>query len=77
MQKHSGSSWKGYCKMFYPSSLIIKNRVKNTNNFRFKHVMLLHIKNEIKGLNPNKTTTHNNISPNILRPTAEVTTSTL
>ena len=39
--------------------------------------MLLHIKNEIKGLNPNKTTTHNNISPNILRSTAEVTTSTL
>ena len=51
---------------FYPSTLIIKNKVKNTNTFRFKHIMLLHIKNEIKGLNPNKTTTHNNISPKIL-----------
>ena len=39
--------------------------------------MLLHIKNEIKGLNPNKTTTHNNISPKILRLSAEVTASTL
>ena len=39
--------------------------------------MLSDIKNEIKGLNPNKATTHNNISPKILRPSAEVTANTL
>ena len=44
-----------------PSILIIKNKIENTNTFRFKHVMLSDIKNEIKGLNPNKATTHNNI----------------
>ena len=39
--------------------------------------MLSDIKNEIKGLNPNKATTHNNIPPKILRQSAEVTANTL
>ena len=51
---------------FRSSILIIKNKIKNTNIFRFKHVMISHIKNEIKGLNPNKATKHNNIPPKIL-----------
>ena len=60
-----------------PSILIIKNKIENTNTFRFKHVMLSDIKNEIKGLNPNKATTHNNIPPKILRQSAEVTANTM
>ena len=52
---------------FHPSSLIIKNKIKNTNTFRFKHVMLSDIKNEVKGLHSNQATTHNNIPPKILR----------
>ena len=39
--------------------------------------MLSDIKNEVKGLNPNKVTTHNNIPPKILAQTAEVTANTL
>ena len=39
--------------------------------------MLSDIKNEIKGLNPNKATTQNNIPPKILRQSAEVTANTL
>ena len=39
--------------------------------------MLSDIKNEIKGLNPNKATTHNNIPPKILRQSAEVTANTM
>ena len=54
---------------FHPSILITKNRINNNNTFRFKHVMLSDIKNEIEGMNPNKATTHNNIHPNILRQT--------
>ena len=62
---------------FHPSTLIIKNKIKNTNTFCFQNVMLLYIKNEIKGLNPNKATSHNNIHPKILRQSAEVTANTL
>ena len=62
---------------FHPSILIIKNKIENTNTFRFKHVMLSDIKNEIKGLNSNKEATHNNMPPKILRQSAEVTTNTL
>ena len=39
--------------------------------------MLSDVKNEIKGLNPNKATTHNNIPPKILRLSAEVTANIL
>ena len=39
--------------------------------------MLSDIKNKIKGLNPNKPTTHNNIPPKILRKSAEVIANTL
>ena len=39
--------------------------------------MLSDIKNEIKGLNPNKATIQNNIPPKILRQSAEVTANTL
>ena len=52
---------------FHPSILIIKNKIKNTNTFCFKHVMPSDIKNEIKGLNPNKAITHNNIPSKIPR----------
>ena len=51
--------------------------MKNTNTFRFKHVTLSDIKNEIKGLNVNKATTHNDIPPKILRQNVEVTENTL
>ena len=46
------------------STLIIRNKIKNTNTFRFKHVMPSEFKNEIKSLNLNKTSIHNNIPPN-------------
>ena len=59
---------------FHPKILIIKNKIKN---FRFNHVILSDIKNEIKSLNPSKATTHNNIPPKILRQSAEVTGNTL
>ena len=39
--------------------------------------MLSDIKNQIKGLNPNEATAHNNIPPKILRRSAEVTANTL
>ena len=39
--------------------------------------MLSDIQNEIKGLNPNKATTHNNIPPNMLRQSTEVTANTI
>ena len=42
---------------FHPTILIIKNEIKNTNIFGFKHVMLSDIKNKIKSLNSNKGTT--------------------
>ena len=48
-----------------PHILIIRNKIENTNTFRFKRVMLSKIKNEIKGLNPSKATTYNNIPPKI------------
>ena len=62
---------------FHPSILITKTKIKNTNTFRFKHFMLSDIKNEIKGLNPNKATTHNNIPPKILGQSDEVTANAL
>ena len=62
---------------FHHSIFIIKNKIKNTNTFRFKHVMLSDIKSEIKGLNPNKATAHNNILPKILWKSAEGTVNTL
>ena len=33
---------------FHRSILIIKNKIENTNTFRFKHVILSDIKNELK-----------------------------
>ena len=62
---------------FHRSILIIKNKMENTNIFRFKHVMLSDIKNEIKGFDSSKATTHNNIPPKILRQSAEVTANTM
>ena len=38
--------------------------------------MLSDIQNQIKGLNPNKATTHNNIPPKMLRQSTEVTANT-
>ena len=48
-----------------------------TDGFRFKHVILSDIKNDIKGLYPTKATTHNNTPPKILRQSVEVTGNTL
>ena len=62
---------------FYLSILIIKNKTENANIFRFKHVMLSDIKNQIKGQNTKKATTHNNITPKILPQSPEVTAKTL
>ena len=62
---------------FHPTILIIKNKIKNTNTFGFKHAMLSDIKNKIKGLNPNKGTTYNNIPTKIIPQNAEVTANTL
>ena len=52
---------------FHLSILIIKNKMRSTDTFRFEPVTLSDIQNEIKNLNPNKVTTHNNISPKIFR----------
>ena len=41
--------------------------MRSTDTFRFEPVTLSDIQNEIKNLNPNKVTTHNNISPKIFR----------
>ena len=52
---------------FHLSILIIKNKMRSTDTFRFEPVTLSDIQNEIKNLNPNKVATHNNISPKIFR----------
>ena len=39
--------------------------------------MLSDIKNQIKGLNPNEATTHNDIHPKIVRQSVEITANTL
>ena len=52
---------------FHLSILIIKNKMRSTDTFRFEPVTLSDIQNEIKNLNPNKVTKHNNISPKIFR----------
>ena len=52
---------------FHLSILIIKNKMRSTDTFRFEPVTLSDIQNEIKNLNPNKVTTNNNISPKIFR----------
>ena len=52
---------------FHLSILIIKNKMRSTDTFRFEPVTLSDIQNEIKNLNPNKVTTHDNISPKIFR----------
>ena len=52
---------------FHLSILIMKNKMRSTDTFRFEPVTLSDIQNEIKNLNPNKVTTHNNISPKIFR----------
>ena len=56
--------------------LIIKNKTRNTNTFRFELVTLLDIPNEVKSLNSNKATTHNNIPLKILRQSIETTANT-
>ena len=45
---------------------------KDTNTFRSEQVILSEIKNEIKDLYPNRTTTHNNISLEILQQNAKL-----
>ena len=60
------------CK-FHTSILIIKNKIRSTDTFRFELVTSSDIQNEIKSLNPNKTTTRNYIPPKILRQSVEAT----
>ena len=58
---------------FHLSILIIKNKIRSTDTFRFELVTLSVIQNEIKSLNPNKAAIHNNIPPKILRQSLEAT----
>ena len=58
---------------FHLGILIIKNKIRSTDTFRFELVTLSDIQNEIKSLNPNKATTHNNIPPKILRQSVKAT----
>ena len=51
--------------------------MRSTDTFRFKQVSLSDIQNEIKSLNPNKATTHNNVPPKILRQSVEATADSL
>ena len=76
-QKHSGFYWKNYRKVSVLTQyLIIKNKTRNTNTFRFELVTLLDIPNEVKSLNSNEATTHNNIPLKILRQSIETTANT-
>ena len=61
----SKSSYTGKIK------LTDKDEIIQNNEKRSKHVMLSYIKNEIKDLNQNKATTHNNIPQKTLRLSAE------
>ena len=63
-----------YSITFTPSVLTIKNKIRSTDAFRFELVTLSDIQNEIKSLNPNKATVHNNIPPKILRESVEALT---
>ena len=56
--------------------LIIKNKIRRTDTC-FLPVTLSDIQNEIKSLNPNKATTHNNIPLKIHRQPVEATAITL
>ena len=58
-------------------SVLIKNKIRSTDTFRFQPVGLSDIQNEIKSLNPTRATTHNNIPPKILRQSVEATTNAL
>ena len=51
--------------------------MRSTDTFRFEPVTLSDIQNEIKNLNPNKVTTHNNISPKIFRSSQHATANVL
>ena len=50
-----------------------KNKIRNTNTFRFEPVILPDIQNESKTFNPNTATTHNNIPRKMLRQNVENT----
>ena len=60
-----------------PSILIIKNKIRSTDIFRFVPFTLSPLKNEIKRLNPNKATTQSNIPPKILCPSVQATANTI
>ena len=56
---------------------LLKNKIKNGNNFKFEPVSLSDIELEIRLLNPKKATTHKNIPPKILKSSSEVTVNVL
>ena len=62
---------------FHTSILITKIKIGSSTSFACKRVMLSDIKNEIKGLNPNKETIHKNIPPKMLWQSTEVTANIL
>ena len=47
----------------HPSISLIKNKITNGNNFKFKPVSLSDIELEIRLLNPKKETPHKNTPP--------------
>ena len=62
---------------YRPSISLIKNKSTNGNNSKFKPASLSDIKIEISFINPKKATTHNNISPKILKSSSETTVNIL
>ena len=61
----------------HSSISLIKNKIRNRNNFKFEPVSLSDIELEIRLLNPKKATSHKNISPEILKSSSEATVNIL
>ena len=61
----------------HPSISLIKNKITNGNNFKFEPVSLSGIELEIRLLNPQNTTKHENIFPKILKPSSEAAVNVL
>ena len=55
----------------HPSYSLIKNKITNSNHFKFEPKLLSDIELKFRLLNPKKATTHENIPPTILKLTSE------
>ena len=80
---HSKLSWKTMKSLFSSNGtynanikLTDKDEIIQNDEELSKHVMLSDVKNEIKDLNQNKATTHNNIPQKTLRLSSKVTANT-